>query len=101
MPKDHKMFHPPDELNQSAVKLVEDEIMLICNTCTDLNALLVSSQPIWDWACQILGKAPSELRLEIENHEIGETFPSKFLSEKDHLLKLPIVLLEHIHRHEV
>ncbi|MBI2008687.1 hypothetical protein HYS82_03475 [Candidatus Amesbacteria bacterium] len=94
------MFTPPDNLDQQAVKQVEDEVMHICNTCTDPDSLLVSAQPIWDWACQTLGKSPGELRHEIENHEIGETFPTKFLSEKDHLLKLPIVLLEHLHRHE-
>ena len=99
MPKDPKMFQLPDELNLSAVKLVEEEIMLICNTCTTPDALLVSSQPVWDWACRVLGKPLSEIRHLIENHEIGEIFPSKFLSEKDHLLKLPIVLLEHIHHH--
>ncbi|TSC84201.1 MAG: hypothetical protein G01um101416_1117 [Microgenomates group bacterium Gr01-1014_16] len=93
------MFIPPEDLDQQAVKHVEEEIMLICNTCTDPYSLLLSAQPIWDWSCQVLGKPLSEIRHLIENHEIGETFPTKFLSEKDHLLKLPIVLLEHIHRH--
>lgn len=94
------MFQPLDELNLPAVKQVEEEIMHICNTCTDPDSLLLSAQPIWEWASQVLGKPLSEIRHLVENHEIGETFPSKFLSEKDHLLKLPIVLLEHIHRHE-
>ena len=93
------MFQPPDELSPAAVKQIEEEIMLICNTCTDSNSLLLSAQPIWEWSSQVLGKPLSEIRHLIENHEIGETFPSSFLSEKDHLLKLPIVLLEHIHRH--
>ena len=93
------MFSPPDQLDLPAVRQVEEEIMHICNTCTDSTQLLLSAQPVWDWACQALGKPQSEIRHLIENHEIGESFPSKFLSEKDHLLKLPIVLLEHIHRH--
>lgn len=93
------MFQPPDELDLAAVRLVEGEIMHICNTCTDSDSLLLSAQPIWEWASQVLNKPLSEIRHLIENHELGEVFPSKFLSEKDHLLKLPIVLLEHIHHH--
>ena len=85
------MFIPPDALDPQAVKQVEDEVMLICNTCTSPDALLVSAQPVWDWACRILGKPQSEIRHLIENHEIGQAFPSKFLSEKDHLLKHPIL----------
>ena len=92
------MFIPPEDFNLLAIRHVEEEIMRICNTSNDHHQLLLSAHPIWEWACQVLHKPLLELRQEIEAHETGEEFATKLLSEKDHLLKLPLVLLEHLNR---
>ena len=92
------MFTPPENFDLVAIRHIEDEIMHICNTGRDHHTLLISSHPIWEWACQVLNKPLFELRQEIEAHETGEEFATKLLSEKDHLLKLPLVLLEHLNR---
>ncbi len=90
------MFSYPAYLDRSVVSELEDQIIDICNSCPALDDLISSSAPVWEWACRILKMSASELRHRIETHETDEQFPSAYLEEKDHLLKLPLILLEKI-----
>lgn len=90
-------FTPPTELNLAAIRFLEEEIMDICNHCTTLEELQSAGQPVWDWACHYLHQTPHALRHDIETHEADEQFPTPFLEEKDHLLKIPLILLEKFH----
>ena len=89
----------PDELTVASIHHVEDLVIAICNASTTPHQLLLSAHPIWEWACHKLDKSLPELRRDIEAHEARETFATPFLAEKDHLLKLPLILLEHLNRH--
>ncbi|OGC93128.1 hypothetical protein A3D85_00400 [Candidatus Amesbacteria bacterium RIFCSPHIGHO2_02_FULL_47_9] len=93
------MFHAPADLTLAAIRQVEEEIMTICNSCKTVEQLHSADLPVWTWACQVLKKPFDDLRREIESHETDEKFPDLYSEEKDHLLKLPIVLLEHVNRH--
>lgn len=90
------MFTFPAHLDHSVVSDLENYIIEICNTCPNLESISVSSKSIWTWATEVLHKPEAELRHEIETHELDEHFPSPYLEEKDHLLKLPLLLLEKI-----
>jgi hypothetical protein len=92
------MFSYPTHLDHQVVSDLESFIIEICNTCPNLEAITSASNPIWNWAGQLLHKTEGELRVEIESHEADEHFPNPYLEEKDHLLKLPLILLEHINQ---
>ena len=88
------MFSYPAHLDHSVISELENQIIEICNTAKNLDHIKVASAPVWNWACDILHCSVSELRREIESHEADEHFPNAYLEEKDHLLKLPLILLE-------
>ena len=89
-------FSCPQYLELSIVSELENAIIEICETCSDLTSFELAATPIWNWASQILAKSPEELRHEIETHETDEQFSDKYHEEKDHLLKLPLLILEKI-----
>ena len=88
------LFSFPDYLDHSVIGDLENHIIDICNSCTTYEDIITAGTPVWDWACVILKKEPQELRFEIETHETSEQFPTPYLEEKDHLLKLPLLLLK-------
>jgi hypothetical protein len=88
------LFSFPDYLDNSVVSELENHIIDICNSCTTIEDIITAGTPVWDWACMVLKKDSRELRLEIENHETDEQFSTQYLEEKDHLLKLPLLLLK-------
>jgi len=90
------MFSYPAHLDHPVISELEDQIIEICNSCPALDSLVSSAQPLYDWACKILNKDMAHLRHEIETHETDEQFANQYLEEKDHLLKLPLILLSHI-----
>lgn len=90
------MFAFPARLDHAVVSDLENHIIDICRTAGDYESIRTASAPVWDWAVKILHKNEAELRHLIESHEADEHFPNQFLEEKDHLLKLPLVLLEKI-----
>ena len=92
-------FSFPSHLDHSVISDLENFIIEICNTCPNLESMTSASRPVWDWASLTLGRSESELRREIESHEADEHFPNPYLEEKDHLLKLPLILLERINLH--
>ena len=89
-------FSFPHRLNHAAVSHIENHIIELCRAYATYEDLCAASAPLWHWACQTLHKSPGELRHEIETHETDEHFPTPYLEEKDHLLKLPLLLLEKI-----
>jgi hypothetical protein len=93
------MFSSSAHLDPSVISELENQIIAICNSCPTLDQLVSSAQPIYDWACETLHKSLPELRHEIATHETDEQFPNQYLEEKDHLLKLPLILLEHLNPH--
>jgi hypothetical protein len=90
------LFSFPDYLESSVISELENHIIDICNSCTSLEDLLSATSPVWEWAGRILNKPLDELRSEIESHETDEQFPDQYLEEKDHLLKLPLLLLQEV-----
>jgi hypothetical protein len=88
------LFSFPNYLDHSVISELENHIIDICNSCTNYDDIFTAAAPVWDWACAILKKEPQELRFEIETHETDEQFPTAYLEEKDHLLKLPLLLLK-------
>jgi hypothetical protein len=90
------IFSFPDFLDHQVVSELENHIIDICNSCSSYEQITSASIPLWQWASQILGRDPKELRTEIETHYSDEQLSSPYLEEKDHLLKLPLVLLEKI-----
>jgi hypothetical protein len=90
------MFQYPAYLDHSVISDLENLIIEICNTCPGLDQLVNTASPVYEWAGKILHKTLPELRHEIESHEADEHFPNQYMEEKDHLLKLPLILLEHI-----
>lgn len=90
------MVHP--HLNIDHVKELEAKVIAICTHCRTLDDLTAASTPLWDWVSEALDISPDKLRGEIEAHETDEQFATQYLEEKDHLLKLPLVLLEHLNQ---
>jgi len=88
------LFSFPNYLDASSVSELENSIIDICNTCKTYDEIKAASAPIWDWTSRVLQKPPDELRHEIETHETDEVFPDDYREEKDHLLKIPLLLLE-------
>lgn len=86
-------------LTVTAIHDLEEKVIVVCNSSATLEELQASGKPLWDWACEVLEKPLDELRHEIETHETDENFPTEYLEEKDHLLKLPLVLLEELNSH--
>ena len=92
-----KMSLPNTELNSENIRKIEDEILLICRHCKTLDELKSAGVSVWEWASAVLNTSPDEFRGEVELHSMDERFPDKFSEEKDHLLKIPIILLERLH----
>jgi len=88
---------PPPTLTTDTIRQIEDEILLVCRHCRTPEELEEAGIPIWDWACTVLQKPLDSLRVDIESHETDEQFPNKYLEEKDHLLKIPLLLLDKLH----
>ena len=91
------MSLPNTVLNTDNIRKIEDEVLLLCRHCQTLEELTDAGQDVWHWAAQTLHLSIEDLRGEVEVHALDEKFPTPFLEEKDHLLKIPIVLLEHLH----
>lgn len=89
-------FSYPNYLEPSIISELENSVIEICNTCKNYLDISRESAPLWQWAGTLLKKTPEELRHEIETHEADEHFLDAYNEERDHLLKLPILLLEHI-----
>ncbi len=89
-------FSFPEYLDRSVISELENSIISICNENKELESFSSASAPLWNWASQILSKSPQELRHLIEVHESDEHFANKYQEEKDHLLKLPLLILEKI-----
>lgn len=92
-----KMSLPDTKLTTENIRKIEDEILLLCRHCKTLDELTSASETVWNWSAKVLNTSVDEFRGEVELHETDERFPDKFLEEKDHLLKIPLVLLEHLH----
>lgn len=90
------IFSFPPHLDHYAISELENHIIDICNSCHTYEEIVSASQPLWDWACIILHQDPKELRHNLETHDANEHFSDPYLEEKDHLLKLPLLLLEKI-----
>ena len=90
------MTHP--HLSLDHIKELEAEVISICNHCKSFPELETAAKPYWDWACHALSITPAKLRHEIETHTTDEHFKDEYSEEKDHLLKLPLVVLEHLHQ---
>lgn len=80
------------------IKEVETQVLSICNEEKTLPDIIEASNHLWNWVSQITELSIDKLRAEIETHETDEHFPNPFAEERDHLLKLPIVLLEILHK---
>jgi len=80
------------------IKQLEQQVIAICTHCKTLEDLTVTSAPLWDWTSRVLNTSIDKLRLEIESHETDEQFSDAYSEEKDHLLKLPLVLLKHLNQ---
>ncbi|OGD09619.1 hypothetical protein A2397_00955 [Candidatus Amesbacteria bacterium RIFOXYB1_FULL_44_23] len=90
------MFSFPVHFDHSVISELENHIIEICNTCKTYPDISAAAAPVWDWASKIIPEPIAELRHEIESHEADEHFPDQYSEEKDHLLKIPLLLLEHI-----
>jgi len=90
------MFNYPTHLDYSVVSELENHVIEILNTCPNIDSLVSTAQPLYAWAGNILQKHPDELRHDLFTHETHEHYPNLYLQEKDHLLKLPLILLEKI-----
>lgn len=91
------MSLPSPSLNPENIHKLEDEILLVCRHCKTHQELVASAAHLWDWSAQTLKTSVEDLRSEIETHAQDEKFADAFSEEKDHLLKLPLILLEHYH----
>ena len=89
---------PHPHLTIDHVKQLEAQVIQVCNNCKTLDDLQSTSAPLWHWACEVLNTSLDHLRGEIAAHETDEQFDTIYLEEKDHLLKLPLVLLEHLNQ---
>jgi hypothetical protein len=90
------MFSFPSHFDYAVLSELENHIIEICNTCKNVDQIIDASAPIWTWASEIIPEPIAELRHEIETHEASEHFPDRYSIEKDHLLKIPLLLLEHL-----
>jgi len=88
---------PNPILSTENIRRIEDEVLLLCRHCKTYDELVSAGSSVWDWTASSLKTTVDELRGEIETHSMDEKFPNKFQEEKDHLLKIPIILLEHYH----
>jgi hypothetical protein len=88
------LFNFPNYLDHSVISELENHIIDICNSCSTSDEIIAAATPVWEWAGKILNKNLEDLRFEIETHETDEQFPTQYLEEKDHLLKLPLLLLK-------
>ncbi len=86
-------------LTLAAVKHLEEQVMLIYRHARNQTELESESASLWDWAARALDKPLDQVRREIAGHATDEEFPDAFHEERDHLLKLPLYLLEHLNRH--
>lgn len=89
------MIDPNAQLSAKTIREVEDQLMRLCSEAKTIDDLQIA-HPLWEWAANSTGRTVAELRQEIESHETDEKFDTEFLEEKDHLLKLPLILLSHI-----
>ncbi len=92
-------FAYPDYINPSVVSSLENAVIEICNSCHNFDQFKTDADPLWQWAGQVLHKSTEELRREVETHSTDEHFSDPYQEEKDHLLKLPLILLEEINHH--
>ncbi len=90
------LFSYPTKIDHNVIYDLENHIIDICNSCTTAEEIIAAGTPLWDWASGMLQKDPQTLRFEIETHETDEQFPTVYLEEKDHLLKLPLLFLKMI-----
>jgi hypothetical protein len=88
------VFSFPAYLDHQVISELENHIIDICNSCQTFEQINTASAPIWDWACSVLQTNIRELKSE--THESHEHFSDAYLEEKDHLLKLPLILLEKV-----
>lgn len=93
-PNKNMTFSYPAYLDRSVISELENAIIDICTNCKTVEEIKTQSSSIWSWAGKVLSKPIDELRFEIESHEQDESFPDPYLEEKDHLLKLPLLILE-------
>lgn len=82
-----------------AIKHLESQVMLIYRHAKTLSELESESSSLWQWASKNLNKPVEEIRSEIAAHHSDEQYSDQFKEEKDHLLKLPLYLLEHLNHH--
>jgi hypothetical protein len=82
-----------------AIKHLESQVMLIYRHAKSLSELEQESASLWSWASKSLNRPVEEIRGEISAHHTDEQFSDQFKEEKDHLLKLPLYLLEHLNKH--
>ena len=87
------------QLTLPAVKHLEEQVMLIYRHAKTLEELESESASLWQWAAKVLDQPLNHVRQEIAAHHTDEVFPDQFHEEKDHLLKLPLYLLEHLNKH--
>jgi hypothetical protein len=86
-------------LTLPAVKHLEEQVMLIYRHAKNLDELTTESASLWDWAAKSLDLPLEKIRSDVANHYTDEQFSDHFHEEKDHLLKLPLYLLEHLNKH--
>jgi len=89
---------PLPTLSPDNIRKIEEEVLLLCRHCKTSEEIVTAGKGIWEWSAQALAESLDELRSEVESHYMDEKFPDLFQEEKDHLLKIPVVLLEHLHR---
>ncbi len=95
MPK--KMSLPNLDLTTENIRKIEDEILLLARHCQTYDEIMSAGTTVWDWSAKVLKMEIDDLRGEVETHALDEKYPDKFQEEKDHLLKIPLVLLDHLH----
>ena len=88
------MFSFPAHFDHAVISELENHIIEICNTCKTYETISAAAAPVWNWASMIIPEPIAQLRHEIETHEASEYFPEQYSIEKDHLLKIPLLLLE-------
>ena len=85
-------------LNLDQIKEIENSVMHLCSTYKTLSELQIHAEPLWLWTAHTLNISPDKLLTEIASHSTDEQFSDPYLEYKDHLLKLPVLLLEKYHR---
>jgi hypothetical protein len=87
-----------NHLTLDHIKEVESQVLSICKQHQTLDDIKQASSHLWEWVSTLTGLTVEEIRSQIETHETDEQFPTAVAEERDHLLKLPLVLLEIIHK---